>query len=116
MKLTEQEKKSVTHWLEVLHHLVTKYCYDMNRRRQFVYIGPKTPWDLVDHFETKYRRLTLTSLEVVREIRSSLVDLAKKYDKALSQILAKFDVPKVLAPGHGFNSERSQRAENGGRP
>ena len=23
---------------------------------------------------------------------------------------------KVLAPGHGFNSERSQRAENGGRP
>jgi hypothetical protein len=24
--------------------------------------------------------------------------------------------PKVLAPGHGFNSERSQRAENGGRP
>ena len=25
-------------------------------------------------------------------------------------------VRKVLAPGHGFNSERSQRAENGGRP
>ena len=23
---------------------------------------------------------------------------------------------KALAPGHGFNSERSQRAENGGRP
>ena len=23
---------------------------------------------------------------------------------------------KVLTPGHGFNSERSQRAENGGRP
>ena len=23
---------------------------------------------------------------------------------------------KVLAPGHGFNSERSQRVENGGRP
>jgi len=23
---------------------------------------------------------------------------------------------KVLVPGHGFNSERSQRAENGGRP
>lgn len=23
---------------------------------------------------------------------------------------------KVLAPGNGFNSERSQRAENGGRP
>ena len=23
---------------------------------------------------------------------------------------------KVLAPGHGFNSKRSQRAENGGRP
>jgi len=23
---------------------------------------------------------------------------------------------KVLAPRHGFNSERSQRAENGGRP
>jgi hypothetical protein len=23
---------------------------------------------------------------------------------------------KVLAPDHGFNSERSQRAENGGRP
>ena len=23
---------------------------------------------------------------------------------------------KVLAPGHGFNSERSQRAENGVRP
>jgi hypothetical protein len=26
------------------------------------------------------------------------------------------DTHKVLAPGHGFNSERSQRAENGGRP
>ena len=26
------------------------------------------------------------------------------------------DAAKVLAPGHGFNSERSQRAENGGRP
>lgn len=23
---------------------------------------------------------------------------------------------KVLAPDHGFNSERSKRAENGGRP
>jgi hypothetical protein len=24
--------------------------------------------------------------------------------------------PKVLAPGHGFNSERSKQRENGGRP
>ena len=23
---------------------------------------------------------------------------------------------KVLAPGHGFNSERSKQSENGGRP
>ena len=26
------------------------------------------------------------------------------------------ELRKVLTPGHGFNSERSQRAENGGRP
>jgi len=30
--------------------------------------------------------------------------------------LAMLRIGKVLAPGHGFNSERSQRAENGGRP
>ena len=24
--------------------------------------------------------------------------------------------PKVLAPDHGFNSERSKQSENGGRP
>jgi hypothetical protein len=26
------------------------------------------------------------------------------------------DGHKVLAPGHGFNSERSKQSENGGRP
>ena len=26
------------------------------------------------------------------------------------------EIEKALTPGHGFNSERSQRAENGGRP
>ena len=31
------------------------------------------------------------------------------------RVLAKAAI-KALAPGHGFNSERSQRAENGGRP
>jgi len=25
-------------------------------------------------------------------------------------------VAKVLAPGHGFNSERNKQSENGGRP
>jgi len=36
--------------------------------------------------------------------------------KGLQNISTTEALEKVLAPGHGFNSERSQRAENGGRP
>jgi hypothetical protein len=102
MNMTENETKSLKHWLDVLHHLVTKYGYDMVPERdpgskknfKFIYIGPKSPADLMRNFDGEYRRLTLTGLDAVREIRSSLLELMGKYGKTLEELSKGLDVPK----------------------
>lgn len=63
-----------------------------------------------------YQDVFIGISDMIRAFGQQLQYVIPDLEKTSSLKTADSFVNKVFAPGHGFNSERSQRAENGGRP